>query len=197
MQDKRKLKGQKTRKRIMDAASRLIDKEGVQAVSTRRIATMAGISQSSLYHHFKSADEIIINSMAERAKQNMAGMKVEQYTSIEAYLKALFSMIHQQITKRSVGSYFSIMEKARTNDDFREEVMAMGKGLLGQLGEHLQLVAKKPIPPAKLEAVLFAFSMMREGLISHVQIYRDKSPFSDLDALAAVSFHLLAQYLEA
>ncbi len=196
MQDKRKLKGQKTRKRILDAANRMIEKEGVQAVSTRQIALLAGISQSSLYHHFKSADEIIISSMVERAKSNMSGLKVEQFTSLEEYLNALFAMVYQQVVKRGSGSYFSILEKARTNDEFREEVMALGRGMKAQLVQHLELVAKRPLSPAKLEAVVFAFSMIREGLISHLQIYRDQSSFSDLKALAGVVFRLLAQYLE-
>lgn len=197
MQDKRKLKGQKTRKRILDAANRMIDKEGVHAVSTRRIADLAGISQSSLYHHFKSADEIIISSMVERAKANMSGLKVEQFVSIEEYLNALFAMIYQQVAKRGSGSYFSILEKARTNEDFREEIMAMGRGMKEQLIQHLELVARRPLDPAKVEAVVFAFAMIREGLISHLQIYREQSSFSDLKALAGVTFRLLAQYLES
>lgn len=48
-----------TRQRIIDAAAALIDAEGLEALSTRRLATELGVRGPSLYHHFANKDEIL------------------------------------------------------------------------------------------------------------------------------------------
>ncbi|MGP3984740.1 TetR/AcrR family transcriptional regulator [Streptomyces sp. KR80] len=48
-----------SRDRIVAAALALIDHEGLDAVSTRRLAAELGVSGPSLYNHFKVKDEIL------------------------------------------------------------------------------------------------------------------------------------------
>ncbi|KUJ67329.1 TetR family transcriptional regulator [Streptomyces albus subsp. albus] len=48
-----------SRERIVDTALRLVDTEGLQAVSTRRLAAELGVSGPSLYNHFTTKDEIL------------------------------------------------------------------------------------------------------------------------------------------
>jgi AcrR family transcriptional regulator len=48
-----------SRERIVETALALIDEEGLEAVSTRRLAAELGVSGPSLYNHFKVKDEIL------------------------------------------------------------------------------------------------------------------------------------------
>ncbi len=48
-----------SRERIVATALALIDAEGLQAVSTRRLAAELGVSGPSLYNHFRTKDEIL------------------------------------------------------------------------------------------------------------------------------------------
>lgn len=48
-----------SRRRIVEAASELVDAEGLDAVSTRRLAAELGVRGPSLYNHFTSKDEIL------------------------------------------------------------------------------------------------------------------------------------------
>jgi AcrR family transcriptional regulator len=48
-----------SRDRIVAAAAALIDAEGLEAVSTRRLAGELGVQGPSLYHHFTNKDEIL------------------------------------------------------------------------------------------------------------------------------------------
>ncbi|MFI8106443.1 TetR/AcrR family transcriptional regulator [Streptomyces sp. NPDC101118] len=48
-----------SRERIVDAAGALVDAEGLEAVSTRRLAAALGVSGPSLYNHFRTKDEIL------------------------------------------------------------------------------------------------------------------------------------------
>ncbi|GIF10824.1 TetR/AcrR family transcriptional regulator [Actinoplanes teichomyceticus] len=48
-----------TRERIVEAASALIDAEGLEALSMRRLATELGVQGPSLYNHFATKAEIV------------------------------------------------------------------------------------------------------------------------------------------
>ncbi|MFE0426934.1 TetR/AcrR family transcriptional regulator [Streptomyces sp. NPDC058953] len=48
-----------SRDRIVAAAGALVDAEGLEAVSTRRLAAELGVSGPSLYNHFRTKDEIL------------------------------------------------------------------------------------------------------------------------------------------
>src|SRR5258705_10820135 len=47
------------RERILDAASRLVYEEGIQAVGIQRIIGEANAVKASLYAHFKSKDDVV------------------------------------------------------------------------------------------------------------------------------------------
>ncbi|MEU6204402.1 TetR/AcrR family transcriptional regulator C-terminal domain-containing protein [Micromonospora musae] len=48
-----------SRQRIVEAAAALIDAEGLEAFSTRRLAAELGVRGPSLYNHFATKDEIL------------------------------------------------------------------------------------------------------------------------------------------
>jgi len=48
-----------TRERIVEAAAALVDTEGLDAVSVRRLATELGVAGPSLYNHFPTKAEIL------------------------------------------------------------------------------------------------------------------------------------------
>ncbi|CAM5594874.1 TetR/AcrR family transcriptional regulator [Streptomyces avidinii] len=48
-----------SRDRIVEVAGALVDAEGLEAVSTRRLAAALGVSGPSLYNHFRTKDEIL------------------------------------------------------------------------------------------------------------------------------------------
>jgi AcrR family transcriptional regulator len=51
--------GATARDEILDAAAELFTTQGYASTSTRSIADAVGVRQSSLYHHFKTKDEIL------------------------------------------------------------------------------------------------------------------------------------------
>ncbi|MEU3316217.1 TetR/AcrR family transcriptional regulator C-terminal domain-containing protein [Streptomyces sp. NPDC006662] len=48
-----------SRERIVEAAGALVDAEGLEALSTRRLAAALGVSGPSLYNHFRTKDAIL------------------------------------------------------------------------------------------------------------------------------------------
>jgi len=69
-----------TRERIITAAATLIDAEGLEAVSTRRLAAELGVQGPSLYHHFGNKEEILDAVANEIAAQvDVSGFAQEDW----------------------------------------------------------------------------------------------------------------------
>jgi AcrR family transcriptional regulator len=54
-------RGDTTKKRIFDTAIDMFSKRGYNGVSIRDLTKAVGIKESSLYNHFKSKDDIVLN----------------------------------------------------------------------------------------------------------------------------------------
>ncbi len=59
-----------TRDRILKAADRLFNGEGIRAVSVDAVAAKAGVTKRTLYYHFRSKDELISAYLAKRDEPN-------------------------------------------------------------------------------------------------------------------------------
>jgi TetR/AcrR family tetracycline transcriptional repressor len=54
-----KNRGWLSRERIVDAALRVMDEEGLEGVSMRRVAREVGVEAMSLYHHVRDKDDLL------------------------------------------------------------------------------------------------------------------------------------------
>ena len=61
---------QAMRERILDAAFALLQQEGIEGVSIRKIADRISVSHMSLYHYFENR-AAIVKSLRERAYARM------------------------------------------------------------------------------------------------------------------------------
>jgi len=57
--------------RILDVAYALVDKEGAEALSMRRLAASLGVAPMALYNHFSDRDNLL-NALADRALESAA-----------------------------------------------------------------------------------------------------------------------------
>ncbi|GAB3459870.1 TetR/AcrR family transcriptional regulator [Actinophytocola sediminis] len=49
-----------SRRRALEAALEIVDSDGLEALSIRRLATALGVNGASLYHHFRSKEDILV-----------------------------------------------------------------------------------------------------------------------------------------
>jgi AcrR family transcriptional regulator len=63
-----------TRKRIVDAATKLFYAEGIGRVSVDAVAEKAGLTKRTLYYHFKSKDDLIAAYLDARDQPNLKQM---------------------------------------------------------------------------------------------------------------------------
>ncbi|TPN81933.1 TetR/AcrR family transcriptional regulator [Mesorhizobium sp. CU2] len=63
-----------TRKRIVDAATKLFYAEGIGRVSVDAVAEKAGLTKRTLYYHFRSKDDLIAAYLEGRDQPNLKQM---------------------------------------------------------------------------------------------------------------------------
>lgn len=68
-------KGDRTRRRILDAAATAFARNGIGSVSMSDVAGAAGMKTGSLYFHFRSKDELINEVLREGIGQALAHLK--------------------------------------------------------------------------------------------------------------------------
>jgi AcrR family transcriptional regulator len=52
--------------RLLDVTERLLREGGLSAVTTQRVAKMAGVAEGTIYRHFPSMDELIASAVRDR-----------------------------------------------------------------------------------------------------------------------------------
>jgi AcrR family transcriptional regulator len=82
-----------TRKRIVEAASKLFYGEGIRAVSVDAVAEKAGVTKRTLYYHFESKDELVAAYLEARDQPNlklMAGWFDKAEGGLPQKIEAIF-----------------------------------------------------------------------------------------------------------
>ena len=64
-----------TRDTLLNAALKVLEEEGEEQFSTRRICAIAKVTAPTLYHHFGNADGLLSAAMAEAFAQFLASKK--------------------------------------------------------------------------------------------------------------------------
>jgi len=189
--DKRRLKGELTKKAILEATQEIISQEGLQSLSTRMIARKANISQSSIYHHFSGVDEILFASLEARARQHMELEHIRKFDNLHDYFCSLLDMTDLVMQKaQSSCGYFAIFEKAMRDETFRQRLVTMGQQLTTDLKKNIQTIYSTSLDSERLELFVFAFSMFREGYMNHLQLYQGDSPYENPARLARMVMQL-------
>lgn len=79
------------RGRVMRAAAYLFRRNGYASTTVRELAQLVGIQSGSLFHHFKSKDDILLAVMEEAIRYNTARMEqaVQQATGTFNQIRGL------------------------------------------------------------------------------------------------------------
>ncbi|MCC9295783.1 TetR/AcrR family transcriptional regulator [Clostridium sp. MT-14] len=88
--NKKDIKKYRNMSYFIDAAARIIDEEGIEFVTIRKVSDLAGYNSATIYHYFKNLDELILFASIKHLKEYT--LNLEKYIesakgSIEIYYK--------------------------------------------------------------------------------------------------------------
>ncbi len=73
---KKKLKKLKNKRLFIDATMQIIDEEGVEGVSIRKVASMTGYNSATLYSYFQNLDHLILLACIKFLKEYVDGLDI-------------------------------------------------------------------------------------------------------------------------
>jgi len=123
-QDKRKLKGIKTKELILHTTLEIMLEEGTKAITTRNIVKRSGIGKGSLYHHFDTIDDIIFEATMIMLNEYTKSIKDIKFTDLRDFIKKVgYSTIemliqHAEYGKNAVGLWEIILN----NENYIERI---------------------------------------------------------------------------
>lgn len=162
-------RGALSRQTLLDSALDLIDRDGVDALTIRRLAKELGRAPMSLYSHFRSKRELIDLAHERILERLMENERSEDWhTELEASCRHIremllahpnwISLLTRVRVPVSALAFYDRMLHHVTNAGFREEAAffafsALMSHALGSVLVERMLDANPPVPNQRLDAV--------------------------------------------
>lgn len=163
------------RQRILDAALKIIRKEGVTALTQPRVAAAAGLRQSHLTYYFPRKTDLL--AAALEASHAQAHKPKRGSTGGEAHpLEAVRTLMFDRNRMRF---FLSVVAQASDHSEVRETLAAHARGVADQLAP---LFGRKADDP---DIIAFVDMLRGMGLRLLLETDDKRRVDVDLDALAA------------
>ena len=136
-----------TIERILDTASRLFYKQGYNCTGINQVIKEADVAKASLYQHFRSKDDLLIQYLNDTALEMSAALRkdIAKYTTPREKILSLFDFMihHSEQTEFKGCNFLNIVseigpentvvrniiknQKLQTRNLFREILIPIGK----------------------------------------------------------------------
>ena len=159
------------REQIIDAARRLVVKQGSEHVTVGRIAKEVGISEGAIYRHFKSKREVLsglADDLANDLLRDIAGSSADDSTSLEIIddtLRKHLSTIEQRrgISFQVIAEIISFGDK-KLNKKISDAINSYMRGLNVLLSKGI--MAGEVRKDTDIEAASMLLFGMIQGLVN-------------------------------
>jgi len=181
---------------ILDAAIRVLDREGLDALSTSRVAEVAGVSVGTLYQYFAHRDAII-EALQNRELERAGAMLERVLKSAEPISdRELARSVVEELLRlyRAAPALHRVLAARGLSISPPERVVAFDARSVALLRAFLAMAGPR-IRPSNLEAAAFViYQSVRASMLAYLL----ESPASVDDAVLVEELtQLIVRYLSA
>lgn len=166
-----------TEEKIIRATFDIVQREGLQKATTKKIAAEAGVNEVTLFRKFENKKNLIKKTKEYYTKQLIAKLEesfeFSETDSIEEYLKRSFNKI-LGFSEEDFNIIRVAMQEVKNDDDKKLLITTITDTIINKLDEFFKLQLEKgTIKDLNSKAVsLMCFSIIFQSLILW-QIYND------------------------
>ena len=183
------VKRSEIRQHIIQTASDLFYQNGFNATGINEIISKSGIAKATLYHHFKSKDEVCIAYLQHR--HNTFCKSLEDFIASrpkgKRQLLGVFDFLSTFYSDPSFNGCWcvrTVAEIPRENIEIREEIKKQKKELLGILMRVVQ--SNKPhISKAASKKIADGIYLLYEGAVSESHLHQADWPIKTAKKIGA------------
>lgn len=159
MASKRRLgrEDSETRSLLLDVTQRLMREEGYAAVSSRRVASLAGVKPPLVHYYFRTMDDLFLAVFRRGAEANFE----RQSRALESPepLRALWAVIRDPARTALALEFMAL---ARHNKAVRDGIAVYAERFRAAQVEALRALLERDVEPERLPAE--ALSVLMEGV---------------------------------
>ena len=163
---------------LVEAAERLLEREGASALSLRAVAREAGVSAAAPYHHFKDKNELLL-AVAHQGFEKLARAMREASAEEQDPFRRINALgVAYVCFARDNKALYHLMYDSSRRENFRAEPRRPDEGPMGLVGKALVTAAEENLDPLALELRQVAGWCIAHGL-AEMEASRE---FDDLKA---------------
>jgi AcrR family transcriptional regulator len=158
--------GERTRSAILDAAVRILGRDGPDRFSASALARETGVSKATLFHHFRTIDEIPVVAMERFWSHSLSADKTDT-ASARAYLlqlgEQLLGLPRQRATFLKAHVVFLV--KAMFEPELHARLAAGAEAMHARMVSELAAGLPRRRKEEDMEAIARMVEMMLDGLM--------------------------------
>lgn len=176
--DQRKLKGEETKNRIIEATMTIISEGGLKAISANKIAERANISKSSIFHHYASIDEIPYEIVSTICSAMTGITGTDDIKDLETFFKLIgentFNLKDENLM--AYRTLFAFYNEALYSGKYQAQISQLKRDFIVYLKEAIEAINRKKISEELAEIIAIDL----DGLGLHYLIEADSKKFMRL-----------------
>src|SRR5271157_920503 len=166
-----------TRAAIIEAAVSILGQDGPAGLTASSLTRAVGISKATLFHHFRTIDEIPLVALEHLALQLQAFSPVEKKSfkqTIEALGEGTRMLVEQQ--RDFISAYFVFFGKALFDKRLRQSLANCGAQSRAVITQLVRKNMKGMKTDRDVEDFVNIIVIMLDGLALHLLLADDKRP---------------------
>ncbi len=167
--------GDRTRTAILDATIKLLGRQGPEAFSASAVANEAGVSKATVFHHFRTIDEIPLVAL-DRFWAFSLARDTAEIASARDYLLELGNQLGSLSGKRKtlLRAHFVFLVKAMFDPNLRRLLVSTSGRMHGLTIKELSRRLPEHLAPREIETATRMVEMVLDGMM--VSLAVDNSP---------------------
>ncbi|GAB2550721.1 TetR/AcrR family transcriptional regulator [Gracilibacillus alcaliphilus] len=180
--DKRMKKGEQTRVNILHTAIAMIAENGLTEISTAKLAAASGVSKSTIFHHFKSNDELLINTLHVVFEELLQSIKIGEYRDVAHF----FDTLGQTMIPVSddelpfFKAFLSFFHEGIFNPAYREILVTYSEQMNDLFRIQLTQLVPKTVNQETIDSVSRLLLPMVDGIGFHFLLNRDSEKYQQV-----------------
>ena len=178
----RKETAQATRKKIINAAFAIVGEESFVGLTSNKLVNVAGIAKGTLYHHFKSLDDVVSAMMQKSIDDFMQSTPIKQFDSMADYLAALGDYQINILVEDKVmmNTFYGFLPKGIHEKKYQLLCQQLLDAACGQMVPAIKNFYGDNIPLEKIERTIRMIDIFCIGFNFHLKVFEDKQAYKHL-----------------
>jgi AcrR family transcriptional regulator len=153
----------------------IIGNQGLKGVSTAKLAKAAGVSKSTVFHHFQSSDELLTSTLNFVFEELLQSIKREDYRDVEHFLDAMGHSMFQvsQSDLTFFKALLSFFHEGIFNPKYREILISYAEQMNELFSRELTELSSNSVKKETIESVSSMILPMMDGIGFHYLLNED------------------------